>query len=271
MRSKHLLAALLAHTAADAIQIGATSELVDWSNRVVKGTESVSFDWLGVTARVSVTGASYVSVVATTTASARGTRLKAYISDQGFSLYPQVQFWVSPLQSNTTVLFAQNGRSSRLVTLENLVAPQYGTGVTTIHSFQTDGKFVQPAALQRRMEFVGDSITAATNVIRPEGAGSCGDGGFQSDYSATFEALLCRHFGASCNTVAVGGKCVMRECGGLQMPDYYPSVMMKDAPAPTFDFKRAPDALVIDLVWPRAQLARHLPSMRTRRPARRAQ
>jgi hypothetical protein len=70
----------------------------------------------------------------------------------------------------------------------------------------------------RRIEFIGDSIAAATNVVRPEGMShGCGDGGYQSDWSQTYEGLLCHRFGASCSTIAVGGKCVMHECGGLQV------------------------------------------------------
>lgn len=148
------------------------------------------------------------------------------------------------------------------ITLENIVDPQYGTGVTTILSFETDGRFVAPAPRAptvrptappgpaRNIEIVGDSITAATNVVRPEGAPSCGDGGYQSDWSQSYSALLCHRFGASCSTVAVGGKCVMRECGGLQMPDYYTGAFYKDGRDPTYDFKGAgwkPDAVVIDL------------------------
>ena len=79
--------------------------------------------------------------------------------------------------------------------------------------------------------FLGDSITAATNVVRPAGAPSCGDAGYQSDWSQSYAALLCQHFGASCSTVAVGGKCMMRECGGLQMPEYFRARMMRGAPA----------------------------------------
>ena len=64
-------------------------------------------------------------------------------------------------------------------------------------------------ATRRSIEFVGDSITAATNVVRPEGAThSCGDAGYQSDWSLTYAARLCHRFGAACSTVAVGGKCV---------------------------------------------------------------
>lgn len=57
----------------------------------IRTVQAVQFDWLGVTARVSVTGATYVTANITTTATVRGTRLKAYMSDQGFNLYPEVR------------------------------------------------------------------------------------------------------------------------------------------------------------------------------------
>lgn len=215
--------------------------------------------------RIAANKASWISAVVTTDSERRGTRLKVYTSDQGFLLYPQTAFWVSekvgstgstPV-SNSTILAMPNGGNNVTITLENMVDPQYGTGKTTIHSFETDGVFVAvPAAnlfggpqQNRRIEFIGDSITAATNVVRPEGAPTCGDGGYQSDWSQSYEALLCHRFGASCSTVAVGGKCVMKECRGLQMPDYFQSAFYHDAPSATYNFKSGwqPDAMVIDL------------------------
>eukprot|EP01043_Picozoa_sp_COSAG02_P033734 COSAG02_NODE_2320_length_9141_cov_5.148087_1_plen_236_part_10 len=155
---------------------------VNWAGRTqVNSGASVSFDWLGVTARFQVADATYVSVLATSTADHRGTRLKAYTSDQGFMLSPQIQFWVPPMlapeSSNRTLLWT-GSPSTRIITLENIVDPQYGTGVTTVHSFETDGSFITlkptemmgggPNGGSRRIEFIGDSITAATNVVRPE-------------------------------------------------------------------------------------------------------
>ena len=96
-----------------------------------------------------------------------------------------------------------------------------------------------------------DSITAGTNVVRPPGAGSCGDAGYQSDGSQTYWGRLCHRFQASCSTIAVGGKCMMRECGGVQMPGYYLGQNYADDGEATFDFKAsprgAPDAIFIDL------------------------
>ncbi len=134
---------------------------------------------------------------------------------------------------------------------------RYNTGITRVSSFSTDGAFVAVAPgdrfggaqNDRRIEFVGDSITAATNVVRPPLAPSCADGGYQSDWSQTFEAQLCHRFQASCSTVAVGGKCVMRECGGLQMPQYVQAQNYADAPAATYNFSGgwAPAAVFINL------------------------
>lgn len=64
-----------------------------------------------------------------------------------------------------------------------------------------------------------------------------------------YEGLLCHRFNADCSTIAVGGKCMMRECGGLQMPDYYLSQFYADAPKPTHDFAAGwkPDAIFINL------------------------
>lgn len=41
------------------------------------------------------------------------------------------------------------GQASTILTIENLVDPQYSTGITTIHSFQTDGTFepLPPSAI----------------------------------------------------------------------------------------------------------------------------
>jgi hypothetical protein len=238
----------------------AGSALVQWSGRTVRGAHgAVQFEWLGVSARVSVSNATWVSVIATTAAPTMGTRLRAYTSDQGFGLYPLVSFWVSPhAAGNETLLFVIDNSSlgDRTITIENLMDQKYAT---TIHGFRTDGTFVpdlNPLPVNRNMEFIGDSITAATtvslllNIVRPPGAPACADhDALQSDWSKSYAALLCHRFGASCSTVAVGGKCLMSECGGLQMPDYYRSALISDAPNATYNFSSTwkPNAVFVDL------------------------
>ena len=212
---------------------------------------SVRFDWLGVSARVSVKDATWVTVIATTAAPTTGTRLRAYTSDQGFGLYPLVSFWVSPHAANETLLFAvDNSSYGRTLTLENMLE---NPDATTIHGFRTDGHFVpdlHPLPPNRNIEFIGDSITAASNLVRPAGAPPCRGGQFQMDWTKSYAALLCHRFGASCSTIAVGGKCMMKECGGLQMPDFYNSALISDAPRDTYKFGASgwvPQAVFIDL------------------------
>ena len=143
--------------------------------------------------------ATWLAVSATATGSqGRGTRFRSYFKENGYQYFQGAIVWVVDgnvslnrgFSSNTSVLWQGNsweGREYQVHTLENMIPAQYHTGVTTIHSFQSDGIFVPLNATDklggvtgRRMEFIGDSITAATNVNRPEGAqAGCGDSGFQ--------------------------------------------------------------------------------------------
>ena len=66
------------------------------------------------------------------------------------------------------------GREYQVHTLENMVPAQYHTGVTTIHTFHSDGIFVPLNAsdklggeTNRRMEFIGDSITVSCRPALP--------------------------------------------------------------------------------------------------------
>lgn len=105
----------------------------------------------------------------------------------------------------------------------------------TLISLSTDGTFVtpqiQPTVATRRIEFVGDSITAATNLRRPAGdpafgipqAPTCGDSGLYSDYPLSYMAQLCQAFGANCSTIAWGGKGMFKNCcdQSTTMPEYF--------------------------------------------------
>lgn len=255
-------------------RIAAADALVDWGGRarVHKHTGAVGFNWLGVTARVTVTGAHYLAVNVSSTSKGRGVRLRSYIDDQNSRHLPAATVWATPFPEQALhTIFASNDPSQRTVTLASLVPPEYQGMGTTVVSFETDGKFVNSSTgssswpyqrlfAQRKIEFIGDSITAATNVNRPPGDGGCGDSGYNSDWGLSYSALLCRYFGSSCSTIAVGGHCMMEECGFPQMPDYFRAQSFYDPPdvLDTFDFSyggagaadqsaRPPDAMVIHL------------------------
>ena len=285
MRLPILLPLAAALRAASAARLDAGDALVSWAGRRnTTASGSVSFDWVGVAARVKVVNATFVRAVVATSAPFRGTRLKAYGSDAGYLMMPTVQFWVdarggsdrrptngrarsidarprstpppSPsVGSDAYALWLAERPRDVIATVENLVSPQYGTGVTTVRRFETDGAFAALAPAERlggadgrSIEFVGDSITAATNVVRPPGAAACADAGYESDWSQSYGGLLARRFNAAASAVAVGGKCVTERCGAsLQMPDYYGSAFYADAPARTFDFAEPPDAVFVNL------------------------
>ena len=130
------------------------------------------------------------------------------------------------------------------------VPPQYFEALTwnaTLVSLTTDGAFLPaPAPPARTLHALGDSITASTNIHG--GTASCADEGMEADYSASWMGLLCLFFDASCSTIAVGGTCMLSECGGTQMQEYYKKERMVDA-GDTFDFAAStpPDAFLIYL------------------------
>lgn len=91
-----------------------------------------------------------------------------------------------------------------------------------------------------RLAILGDSITAATNIHG--GKGFCADSGPYSDYSASWAGIVCDRFNASCDTVAVGGKCLTSVCPnnpGKQMPELFTQLRYSDD-GPTYDFSSAP-------------------------------
>jgi hypothetical protein len=254
--------------------IAATDPLVQWSGRVTRhhSKGQVHFDWLGVTAHLTVSGCQYLAVIVNTTAQGRGTRMRVYIDDEGALFVEEGQFWVTNEPTNKHVLYAASPLDPgglgppRTITMVNQVPPEYQVFSTVVIGFETDGTFVNSSTgspnwpyfrlfSERSIELIGDSITAATNVNRAPGSPGCGDMGLESSWGQSYSAYLCRYFGAQCSTIAVGGHCIMEECGFPQMADYFQAQSFYDPPdlLGTYNFsehlatKRAPDAMVIHL------------------------
>eukprot|EP01044_Picomonas_judraskeda_P019963 COSAG03_NODE_4326_length_1591_cov_1.750670_1_plen_481_part_01 len=216
--------------------IAATDPLVQWSGRVTRHHEKghVQFDWLGVTAHLTVANCEYVAVVVNTTANGRGSKMRVYVDDEGALFVEQAQFWVTNEPTNKHVLYAASPQApgglgpARTITIVNQVPPEYQVFSTVVIGFETDGTFLNSSTgsanwpyfrlfQDRSIEFIGDSITAATNINRAPGSPGCGDMGLESSWGQSYSAHLCRYFGAQCSTIAVGGHCIMEECGFPQM------------------------------------------------------
>lgn len=161
-------------------------------------------------------------------------------------------------QGNYTLAASFPSYATITVTNGNML--DHMTGPLMLHNLFTDGVFVAPdlpsAATGRRIEFIGDSITAGSMMRRPEGdpafgipAGpTCADSGLYSDYLNSFVNLLCTAFSASCSTIARNGLGVYLDCCGdvgTKMPDYYPRVLAKVEDV--YSFEDAPQAVVINL------------------------
>ena len=199
------------------------------------GGAGVGCSWLGCGVRVSHTGRALRATFAAT-----GSFFKVAVAQSNENYMPwQGQLLVPASDSNETVAVAHG---AGVVDLTLSLPPQYfdgGAGQAVLLSLTSDGGDFKPAppAPERVFHILGDSITAATNIHG--GVTGCADEGFQSDGAASWAGIVCGFFGASCSTVAVGGKCLIDACGGTQMPEYYRKARYTDA-GDLFPFKDAP-------------------------------
>jgi hypothetical protein len=122
---------------------------VRWSGRVHKKKNGlVEFDWLGVTAHLTVSNCQYVAVVVNTTAQGRGSRMRVYIDDEGALFVEEAQFWVTNEPTNKHVLYAASPLApgglgpTRTITMVNQVPPEYQVFGTQVIGFETDGIFL---------------------------------------------------------------------------------------------------------------------------------
>jgi lysophospholipase L1-like esterase len=235
---------LLPHADA-AMTVPADSPYVQFAGRVRRpGNGTVCFDWLGTTARVQWSG-SYLRADFVPTTTGSPFKVAAWEYNQGYYVAEGYSWAVPASATNGTfsALVAANGGDT-IVSLNS--PPQYFTGEgrpgadVCLSGFTTDGT-IKPAAspLSRTMVFIGDSITAATN-IHGHNPGACGDEGMQCDYSASWAGLLSAAYGANSTTIAVGGKGLIRNCcdSKTTMPGYF--LQEEYSSGLPFDFSAAP-------------------------------
>ena len=226
----NLLLSLFSSSRADETVLATDASYVTLLGRTYVPREGVGLSWLGAGVRVAHTGAALRA-----TFGVAGAAFKvAFSQSNAGAQHWQGVSWVPATGARETVVVGAHGGTVDLV----LSMPaQYfeGAGNATLISLTSVGGTFQPAPAPpaRVIHALGDSITASTNIHG--GTQPCADEGFEADYSASWAGLLCLFFDASCSTVAVGGKCLLDECGGTQMQEYYQKARMIDAGA-SFDF-----------------------------------
>ena len=107
-----------------------------------------------------------------------------------------------------------------------------GCGTTTVHSFTTDGEFLQAEAFkERQIEFIGDSYTCGYGVDAPSRMDRFTDE--TENASRTYASIVSRYFNADYMTIAHSGRGICRNAGSKipweVMPDLYQYTIDRDS------------------------------------------
>lgn len=243
--------------------ISASSPLVLWSGRpTTEADGSVSFDWESTGCSFSVAGkGATVLLYSNSTLSLGYTgRISVYINNfdasnllvvSGVPTY-LIAAALSADVNNITVVYTLEPGSAGVTpkAFMNLFGFEAGNG----------GSFVPPPISPRRIDVIGDSITAGSSYDRMQSVGEtfslgggCGPWTPVTGYSQAYnwESYVCRFFGANCTTVAWSGKGLIHNSGcsaGPTMPTLY-SQAFATRPDVPWDFSRQsrPDAVLIYL------------------------
>jgi hypothetical protein len=268
-----------AAAAAAPTTIPATSPNVRWVGRAVADGPSMFFDWEGVSATVTVSGGS-TYLVATITDECPGSTvgggsrwLVTMTTADANTAAPQHRvstFFTGPLAS-TYYLFNNPGAhcdpncdfvGPTTFTLTRLTESRLSGCVPganlSVSAFQTDGTFLAPPpAPARRLEFVGDSITAGDLNDGGLGNSVCGNAAYNDDITLSTGGQLC----LSEQLGGFGADCMFTAWGGIRLPgtgnpadwgmrNLYPFTFSADGPNAytNWTFSSFPaDAVVVNL------------------------
>lgn len=122
-------------------------------------------------------------------------------------------------------------------------------GKTVIDNFRLDNNarlLKAPAALKRKIEFYGNSITCGYGIIDTVTKGSNGAPDFEDAYH-TYASLTARHFNADYRCITKSGIGITVSWFPLIMPEVYDRLYYGDVD-PKWDFsKYTPDIVVVNL------------------------
>jgi lysophospholipase L1-like esterase len=112
--------------------------------------------------------------------------------------------------------------------------------------FGTDGELLPPPPVSRRIEIIGDSVSAGYGN---DGVLPCAFSADTENHYLTYGAIAARALGAELSTVAWSGKGVVYNYGtdvNEPMPELYGRTLPQD-PTSTYDFGIQPEVVVINL------------------------
>jgi len=240
--------------AMNVVQIAAQDARVTVAGRAPRDADGVSrnFDWEGVAFLITATNSQTVFLNVTST----GAGLNRVITHAflGGVWIEQTRQWVLPGANSLLVAAAIDAKTPTLVRsffeLEPAFTGAAGGAYFSVHGFGLDagGDAGPPTELPRRIEVVGDSISAGygSNGV----AGNCPVNVVTSSNWASYNRLLCDALGANCSIVAWSGKGMYENCcdSGEKMPSYYLQARGGEAYQETWDFSAfVPSMLLINL------------------------
>jgi lysophospholipase L1-like esterase len=118
-------------------------------------------------------------------------------------------------------------------------------GTTVVHGVLLDGELLAPPPVTRRMEIIGDSITAGYGN---EGVDPCSFSADTENHYMTYGAIAARTVGAELHTVAWSGKGIVYnydEDTFEPMPEIYDRTIAVEMAGWSFEWQ--PDVVVINL------------------------
>lgn len=243
MRVGYLLWAALTFGAGDisAETIDASGEQIRWSGRLaIQEDGAVRFGYPSVNANLAISGG---DLSVTAYSSKAGSYLAVTVDDsppRRFALTRKAQRY--PLLEN-------DGKSHR-IRLSHL--SETWRGIVSVEGFTLDGGEFRspPAARERKLLVIGDSVTCGEGVHRPASY-RCDTNPRRPDSDHSYGMLLGRALAAETQLVCYGGRGLIRSWNGntdeLQAPQFFDlAIPVPDGPAADLS-AFVPDAILISL------------------------
>lgn len=213
---------------------------------------SRTFDWHATSFLLAVTNFSTVAILINATGSARtrlecthGSTVTTVWVDAGSNGAPQEVATGTPPNADTVMCY--NSLEPRLA----LASSSATKDTFTFLGYSTDAaEWSAPPPLARRLEFVGDSITAGAGSLGSSSTPGCNGDAAHSSNWASWGRYVCTALQADCVSIAVSGRGVyenFRNTPLERMPEYFAQTLYGVRSA-DWDFSRfAPDAVIINL------------------------
>jgi len=221
------------------VNISASDPRVVWIGRhSVEVDGSVIADWSGVEARVQVANGSQLLRVYLNAGNPGGQRYAVWVSSTATGYIPTrvSSFWTGGGTTSVDILLGYSLQYDCTVSIQRTVEPVfadiYSGAQTRFLAFESDVGFsdIPPPRSSRRIEFLGDSITACLGNLGSFNAG-CWASPFTQDFSFGYATEICKAFNAECSTLAWSGISLVERSTGPQyaacptgycvLPDFY--------------------------------------------------